>query len=51
MIGPTMVNKNSLFESLIRGNSIAMRKNKIKPVSASVHRLKATLISRENNWK
>ena len=30
MIGPTMVSKNSLFESLIRGKSIAMRKNKIK---------------------
>ena len=32
MIGPTIINKKSLSESLIKGNNNAIRKNKIIPV-------------------
>jgi hypothetical protein len=49
MIGPTIINKKSLSESLIKGNNNAIKKNKIIPVSTSVQRLNATFVSRKNN--
>ena len=49
MMGPTMDNKKSFPESLISGNNITVRKNRMIPVRTSVQRFMATFVSRKNN--